>query len=151
MGVPFYAFRSIALAFLRDVDFAAPSPHAGEWADSHVAGVTSAPAGFVEPGQAVLTGLVDSQRQLTEAVGRLIQQQAETNSQLRHLTELIEKKGSQARGAPRCNFCKRVGHTIDKCYQRMNKDKNAPQPGDSLTSNPQVSENKKSGNQTPPS
>ena len=160
VGVPFHVFRSIALEFLHDVDFPVPSPYAGEWPDSNVAGVNSVPASFTEPGQTLLMKLVEGQNQLTEAVGRLVQQQLDTNAQLRHLSELIEnrkdesgpsyKKGSQNRGAPRCNFCKRVGHTVDKCYQKMYKEKSAPKPSDGPIPSPQVCESEKSGNQIPP-
>ena len=159
VGVPFHVFRSIALDFLRDVDSAAPSSYVGEWADSHVAGVNAVPHCYVEPGQTLLSKLVDIQSQLTEAVGRLVQQQSETNTQLRHLSDLIEsrkgdvaqsKKGPQAKGAPRCSYCKRVGHTVDRCYQKMYRDKGAPKPCDSPAPNSQAAEIEKSGNQTPP-
>ena len=160
-GVPFYAFREVVLDFFRDVDLPGSTPQTEDWSKPSVGNIAVVRK-RTKSDHELLVGLVESQQQLSAAVGCLVQNQSETNSKLQRLIESVEDLKKEvasnaqksARPSVQCTFCGRNGHTYDRCFSRKRQEREqagVPQGRDTQPPRKPLHEGVQSGNATPPS
>ena len=156
----FHVFRNLVLDYMRDIEPAScPSVQTDDWHHKPMGNVHIVQAPEIKSERELLTGLAEGQQQLASAIASLVQQQKETNAKINELIDAVKasqvdakdsKKG--ARPKVQCSFCKRVGHTQEKCYARLNQErKRADQQlnAEAAAWNP-TSKADQSGNATPP-
>ena len=135
-NLPFYQFREQALHILRDVDegtvascmgVCPPTPGDIESVDTVVSGRAANKPVHRTSDSELLRGLVDGQKQLCSSMKRIVQQQAETNTHIQKLSEVMvnQKTSGSSQGnfqkrksQVQCTYCSKRGHTIESCYKR---------------------------------
>ena len=158
-GTSFHVFRNIVLDYMRDVAPAScPSVQSEGWHNKPCMGNVNVVQAPEKSERELLVGLVEGQQQLASALAGLAQLHRDTNEKIQEWIDAFKASqvvDVQSPKKPRvqCSFCKRVGHTRERCFTRLNQERKQASPqlnAEAAVWKP-TSESDKSGNVTPPS